>query len=117
MCIIEDNTELDRIVQTTKFNVFQLVDSPLKQPMMSSQELLGGVLAPANDTAYTSGLAPRNGSNGELRTGVDPCQGLLSFPNIAYIMYTCVNTCCNTAFCAKRGVTILYRSVVFQPCY
>ena len=73
--VFEDDTELDRILETTKFDEFELVDSPLKQPGMSSRELLGVV-------ACMSGLAPRKGSNGDLRTVVDPCRSLsLSFPN------------------------------------
>ena len=50
MCMIKDNTELDRTLETTKFNKFELVNSPRKQPDMLSQELMGVVLAPANDT-------------------------------------------------------------------
>ena len=73
--VIEDDTELNRILETTKFNEFEVVNSPLEELDLSSQELLGVI-------ACTLGLPPQKGSNGELRVGVDPCQGSsLSFPN------------------------------------
>ena len=62
------------------------MDLPLKQLDLSSQELLGIVSAAANDTACTSGLAPQNGSDGELCKEVDPCQGSsLSFLNRVHV--------------------------------
>ena len=73
--VIKNDTELDRIIETTKFDKLELVDSPLEQPDMSSQELLGVV-----DCIYMYmyvGAGPRKGSNGELHTGVDPSRGLL----------------------------------------
>ena len=86
--MIVDDTELNRILKTTKFDKLESVDSPLKQPDVLSQELLGVISTPANDTACTSGLAPRKASNEELCTAVDPYQGSsLSFSNVVYIMY------------------------------
>ena len=68
--IIVADSEIDRILETTKFDEFELVDLSLKQQDVSLLELLGVV-------AGTSGLAPRKGSNGELFTVVDPCRSIL----------------------------------------
>ena len=67
--VIENNTELDRILETSKFDGFELVNLPLKQPDMLLQELMGFV-------ACTSGVASQKGSNGELCMGVDLARGL-----------------------------------------
>ena len=42
---------------------------------MSSEELLGVVSAPADDSSGMSGMAPCDGACGELRVGGDSCQG------------------------------------------
>ena len=74
MCMIEDDTELDRNLGTTKFYEFNLVDLPLNQPDIR--------------LVHTR-LAPQKPSNGELHMGVDCCQGpSLSFSNTVYTKYT-----------------------------
>ena len=71
---IVDDEEIDRILQTTDLDEFELVDSPTMQ-LEEPQENVGVEPAPTIDTQSTSGLAPRNGSSEELRPGVDPAQG------------------------------------------
>ena len=78
MCLIEDNTELNRILETTKYDKFQLVDLPLNAARHVVAGVTGHRLAPANDTACIHVRASTlKGSNGEQCTGVDPCQGLM----------------------------------------
>ena len=64
MCMIKDDTELERIPETTKYDKFDIVDLPLKRPDMSSQELLNVVLAPANDMSVCRGWQPEKGLMG-----------------------------------------------------
>ena len=64
MCMREDETELDRILTTTRLDKLKLLDLPPKQPDMSSLELLGVRMAPSNDTVHVSELAPCNGTMG-----------------------------------------------------
>ena len=87
--MIKDDIELDRIIQTTIFHEFKLVNLPLKQADMSSQESFNVALAAANDTIGALGLAPCKESKEEQCTGVDPCQGSsLSFHNVASMLQT-----------------------------
>ena len=72
--VIEDDTEPDKKLETTKLDEFKFVNLPPMQAGMSMQELLGIV-------ACMSGLAPQMVINGESAHRVDPCRDhLLLFP-------------------------------------
>ena len=66
----EVETEFDQILQHADPDELDIAYSPMEEQDMS-KELLGVVSAPANDTQSTSGMAPRDGVCGELRSGVD----------------------------------------------
>ena len=70
MSIIDDDSELDRILENTNFDDYTLFDIPM-EPDESLHALTGVGMAPTSDTPSRSGLAPRNGSSSEMRVGVD----------------------------------------------
>ena len=74
MSIIDDDSELDRILEITNFDNYELIDTPMESDELL-HELTDVGMAPASDTPSMSGLAPRIGGSRELRPGVDPCQG------------------------------------------
>ena len=67
-----DKDEIDRILGGADFEELETMNVSLQQPE-GSQEILGVVPAFTNDVVNTAGLAPRDGSSGELRGG-GPCQ-------------------------------------------
>ena len=70
--IDDDDQELDRILENTNLDEYELIDVPIEQHSDSTQHNLGVGMAPISDTNSTSGLAPRKGGSRELRHGVDP---------------------------------------------
>ena len=70
-----NDDELDRILENTNLDEFELTDLPREQLDGSSQEELGIGLVPTMDTNSTPGLAPQKWNNTELHLGVYPCQG------------------------------------------
>ena len=78
MSQIEENKEFDEILQITDLDEFDVADSQIDEQQDTSEELLGVVSAPANDALSTSGMAPRDGRCGVLRSEDDSCQ--TSFP-------------------------------------
>ena len=79
---IEDSTELDEILMNTDLD--RISYSPMEEQHDESEELLGVVTGPANDTnASTSDMALRDGAYRELRTGLDSRPGSSpSFPQL-----------------------------------
>ena len=68
--IVEDD-EIDRILAGADFVESEEAEGePRPTP-----ELIGAVQSPTIDAASTEGMAPREGSAGELRTGEGLCQG------------------------------------------
>ena len=61
--------------------------SPIASQEMS-EELLGIVPAPADNTSSTTGMAPHDGACGELRAEGDSCQG--SLPSLMNMVHTLV---------------------------
>ena len=61
MSIIDHDYELDKIIESTNFDEYELIDLPMKQPGDSSYEHTGVRMAPTLDTQRTSGLHPVNG--------------------------------------------------------
>ena len=51
------------------------VESDLAYEPVPTPEILGAVESPTEDAYGAEGMAPREGSGGELRTGGDRCQG------------------------------------------
>ena len=93
MSIIDDDSELDRILKTTNFDNYKLIDISMESDE-SLHELTGIGMASASDTPSTTRLAPREGSSRELRPGVDTRQGSsLSSPLHTNVrVRTCVPT-------------------------
>ena len=60
--VIDDNRELDRILECTKLDRYELIDLPMEQHDHSSQEHTGVGMAPNLDTKRTLGCALRAGS-------------------------------------------------------
>ena len=81
MSTSEIEEEFDHLLEKTD-PVELDIYSPLAIQEISSEELLGVVSAPADDTSSTSGMAPRDGACGELRAGGDSCQGSPPSPMI-----------------------------------
>ena len=73
MSIINDNSELDKILETTNLDDYKLIDTPM-EPDESLHELTGVRMVSASDTPSTSGLAPHKRRSRELCVGVDTCQ-------------------------------------------
>ena len=72
--VIEDDTELGRILDITKFDGFELVNLTFKQLDMSSQQLLGVVSAPSN---ACRGWHPEKGVMGNRTQELTLAMGLL----------------------------------------
>ena len=77
MSIIDDDSEVDRILETSNFDNYELIDTPMESDELL-HELTGVGMAPTSVTSSTLALAPRKGSSRELRPGVDSCQGVSS---------------------------------------
>ena len=90
MSIIDDGSELDRILETHNFDDYELIDIPMESDE-SLHELTCVGMAPASNTPSTSWLAPCKGSSRELRPGVDPCQGYSVFSLVCPCLYVCSN--------------------------
>ena len=60
--IIDNNRELDRLLECTNLDKYELIDLPIEQHADSSQEHTGVRMAPTLDTKRTSGLVPHEGS-------------------------------------------------------
>ena len=73
--MIVDSKELDKMLENTNLDEFKLNDSLREYLDGSLQENTGIGSVPNMDTDSTLGLAPTKGSNVELHSGVDPCQG------------------------------------------
>ena len=93
MLIIDDGSELDMILDTTKFDDYELIDIAMESED-SLHELTGIGMAPASDTPGMSGLAPRKGSSRELCPGVESCQGILCLLPSMHV-HIHVRTCSN----------------------
>ena len=70
----EIEKEFDQLIQNTDPAKLDVAYSPMEGQDMS-EELLGVVSAPANDTQRTLRMAPRDGACEGLSSGVDSCQG------------------------------------------
>ena len=83
--IIDEENELDRILESTNLDQYELMDLPMKQPGDWSHNSTGVGMASTLDTLSTSGLVPREGSSTELLSRVNLCQwSLLSSPLYSY---------------------------------
>ena len=78
MSMIDDDNELNRILEDTILDEYEIIDFPLEQLGDSSQEIRRRRIrrrnGPSMDTQSMSGLAPQVESSVELRLKVDPCQ-------------------------------------------
>ena len=66
--VINDGLQLDRVLESTNLDEYELTDMPIEQFDESPLELMGVRLAPKSDMLSTSGLAPRNRSSHVLRS-------------------------------------------------
>ena len=81
MSIIDDNHKLDRILESTNLDKYELINLTMEEPGDLLNKHMGVRVAPILDTGSTWGLASREGSSMELCLGVDLCQGFsLSLP-------------------------------------
>ena len=78
MSVDYDDEETDRVLQEADIIV---VDEPGPMP-----EILDAVMSQTTDTVGTEGMAPSEGSKGELRSGDSLCQG--PPPGISRSLYT-----------------------------
>ena len=85
----EIKKEFDQLLERTDPAELDMCSPIASQEM--SEELLGIVPAPADDTSNTSGMAPRDGAFGELRAEGDSYQGspppLMIMPRVPSISY------------------------------
>ena len=77
-----DDDELDRILENTILDKFELHVTDLPRELLDSslQKEPGTGSAPIMDTNSTPGMAPRKGNNTELRLGLTLARGLLGLP-------------------------------------
>ena len=54
MSIIDGNLELDRILESTNLDEYELTDMPMKQPDALPHQLTGVGMAPTSDTPSSS---------------------------------------------------------------
>ena len=100
MLIMDDDRKLDRILDSTNLDEYELIDFPIEQqPGDSSHECTGVGMAFSSDTGSTSGLAPREGRSKKLLVGFDPCHesSMPSSPIVMYALYIYLELCCKSS--------------------
>ena len=77
MSEIEDiaDSKFDELLQQVQLGKHDVVDLRIDERQDMSEELLGVVSAPADDTLSTSGMASRDERCRELHSWMDSCHG------------------------------------------
>ena len=92
MSIIDDEHELNRILESTNLDGYELIHLPMEQIGDWWHEHTDVGMASTLGTGSTSVLARREGNSTDLRSGVDPCQGCsLSSPPYHYNFFLQIN--------------------------
>ena len=84
--IINNDHKLDRILESTSLDKYELIDLPMEQHDDSSQKYMGVITAPTLDTRRTTGLATVKGVQWNCMQELTLARGLLCLPAIERLL-------------------------------